>query len=190
VTVRDLLTVSQYAQRKGVDASLIRRYKREGRLVVDPGTGRIDAVKSDLLLPSVIDPGKSKKMLSAPAHQAPAGAAGTGTAPPLGSIEDQRTLAEAKRNESLARTQLHLLEIAERAGALLDRSKVEMQLARIGRQIIEALGTVADRVAAQAAGEFGIDAGRLHALIDAEMRRTADEARRSIEAVPAAAVPE
>lgn len=166
-------TLGEYAQLRRCSTRYLRRLRERGdaRLVMDGD--RVVVAASNKAFDEMTDHAKVRKPAAPVSAPAPAGA---GQAVDLGDIGAQRTLMDAKRNESEARAKLLQLELAERAGNLVEREAVERSNARIGRQLIEALGSVADRTAAQIAGEFGADHARVYALIDAEIRRAVDGA--------------
>lgn len=177
-------TLAEYAQLRRCSTRYLRRLRERGdaRLVMDGD--RVVVAASNKAFDEMTDHAKVRKPAPPVSTPAPTGA---GQAVDLGDIGAQRTLMDAKRNESEARAKLLQLELAERAGNLVEREAVERVNARIGRQLIEALGSVADRTAAQIAGEFGADHARVYALIDLEIRRAVESAVAALAAPVAAA---
>lgn len=166
-------SLAEYAQIRCRSTRYLRRLRERGdpRLVMDGE--RVVVAASNKAWDEMTDQTKVRK--PAPSASAPV-AAGPSQSVDVGDLGAPRTLMDAKRKESEARAKLLQIEIAERAGNLVERKAVELTNARIGRQLVESLGSLADRTAAQIAGEFGADHARVYALIEAEVRRALDAA--------------
>lgn len=171
--------VVQYARHRGVDQALISRWKAKGRLVLD-GEGRILVRASDAVLANDLHPTKGGNFRARAAQDAPQAAPaaeGASTLAPsragalglAGASSTGFTLAEAAREEKFRRAQLLTLEIAERAGRLVEAEAVEREAFGRARLAQQALLSIPDRLAVRLAAETS--AHRVHELMLAEIRR-------------------
>lgn len=176
----DRLTQVEYAQLRGYSPQYVSKLKKQQRLVLD-ADGLVLVAQTDAVIAALRDParggdrtGKRAREQAAPAPAADAGAARAreGLAPATGgAAADRQTYAEAATQEKLERTRLLQLEIAEKSGQLLRRDQVEAEAFRRGRQALEALMAMKDRLCGRLAAET--DPLKVEAMLDDEIRRAA-----------------
>lgn len=142
------LTQAQFARHLGVDRAHVTRLKQAGRLVLTP-TGHVDVAASEARIAATADPAKAPV---AERHAAGRAAAVDGEKqqksapvdddePAAGTPDYQR--ARARREE--ANANLAEIELAERAGGLMETSAVVAVLADAGatcRTMLETLPAV------------------------------------------------
>ena len=154
------LSTAEYAAHCGRSDSLIRRFKRQGRLVVDEN-GLIDRDASDAKLAADLNPVRGGDR-SAGAASAPQGAPASVVDIPGVSV------AEAVRRERLAKARLAELELGEEAGDLVRRKDAQRAAFTVARQAQERLRTMASRLRTQLAATS--DPRQCESLIDSEVR--------------------
>ncbi len=184
-------TQAEYARYRGVDPSLISRWAKQHKIVLD-ANGKVVVASSDALLSAVLHPtkggGRSKRR-DDDAEQArnrpqalPNPAPGTDDAntpdsapPPAGAGQGAQTgasalsVAEATRAEKIVRTRILLLEEAEKAGTLVRRDVVEAETFKRARQAQELLMALKDRLVPLLAAEN--DEHAIDTLLDTELRQ-------------------
>lgn len=170
------MTLPEYAAHRGCSYEMVRRYRADGRLVL-ADDGRVLVAATDAILAQSLHPtrggrGGSRALAEALDAAAPESPPAAGAAAPARAAAGVSML-DAARAEKLERVRKLRLEIAAQAGQLVDRAEVERHAFARARQAQEALLAIADRLAPQLAAET--DPQRVHALIDAEVRRVARE---------------
>lgn len=186
-TVPERCTQAEYARYRGVDRSLISRWAKQHKIVLD-AEGKVVVARSDALLNAVLHPtkggGRAKRPGAAPGHpnalQTPPATqvaadtdpsapspAGAGHAAQAGA--SALSVAEATRAEKIVRTRILLLEEAEKAGALVRRDVVEAETFKRARQAQELLMALKERLVPLLANEN--DEHAIDTLLDAELRQ-------------------
>jgi hypothetical protein len=160
----ELVTMSEYARRRGCSEGAVRRAVKDKRIsLID---GRVDPVAADAQWQrnTRVRAGSrstNDANLQAPAD-APAGRGadgGDGAGPDYWASKGRREAAEADLAE---------LKLAELQGALVRADDVRASLAKRAAAFREGLLQIPARLSAQLAAET--DQARVHALIDAELR--------------------
>ena len=184
-------TQAEYVRYRGVDRSLISRWAKEHKIVLD-AERKVVVASSDALLSTVLHPtkggGRVKRVDRRPpaapgqstALQAPHAEPGTpapspAAPPPAGAGQGVQTgasalsVAEATRAEKFERTRLLRLEVAKEAGALVRRDVVETETFKRARQAQELLMALKDRLVPLLANES--DEHAIDTLLDTELRQ-------------------
>jgi hypothetical protein len=174
------LSTAEYAAHCGRSDSLIRRFKRQGRLVVD-AEGRIDRDASDAKLAGELNPVRGGDR-SAPAARP--GASASGGVVDLPGV----SVAEAVRRERLAKARLAELELGEEAGDLVRRKDAQRAAFTVARQAQERLRTMGSRLRTQLAASS--DPRECESLVDAEVRLICDDLQAAAASVAAASRPD
>ena len=169
----DLMTVADYAARRGVSDSYIRRMRRQGKLVTEGRLVRVAA--SDHLLDNITDPvrGGNRTPISAGAEAGRRGG------------ENADAVNDAIRRERLAKAQLAEIELAERAGELIRRDGVERTVYTLARAAINGMQGMRVRLRLRLAAES--DPAKVDAMLAeefdalcAEMRTAASKLSREL----------
>lgn len=184
-------TQAEYARHRGVDPSLISRWAKQHKIVLD-ANGKVVVDRSDALLAAVLHPtkggGRGKRRDATGddsrnrSQALPTPISGDAEAhtpdsapPPAGAGQGAQagasalSVAEATRAEKIVRTRILLLEEAEKAGALVRRDVVEAETFKRARQAQELLMALKDRLVPLLAAEN--DEHAIDTLLDAELRQ-------------------
>lgn len=186
-TVPERCTQAEYARYRGVDRSLISRWAKQHKIVLD-AEGKVVVARSDALLSAVLHPtkggGRAKRpnaatsqpnALQAPSVPQVATDTSPGAPPPAGAGQAAQasasalSVAEATRAEKIVRTRILLIEEAEKAGALVRRDVVESETFKRARQAQELLMALKERLVPLLANES--DEHAIDTLLDAELRQ-------------------
>ncbi|MDH5832156.1 hypothetical protein QFW80_16685 [Luteimonas sp. M1R5S18] len=155
------MTVAEYAAHRGCSDSYIRRMRRQGKLVVAPGTSRIVVADSDALLDDITDPVRGgDRTREAAAAAVPVH---THVVPP-----SAPSVQEAVRRERLAKAQLAELELGELTRALTRTVDVERTTFTLVRAALNEMMGMSGRLRAKLAATT--DPAACAALLDAEVR--------------------
>lgn len=142
-------SANEYAAHRGVDPSLIRRYRRDGRLVLDE-TGRIVVHASDAKLNASLHPTRGGKHANVPTH-----ATDEGMARPSANARERKSegidLATEVAREKRAKATLAELELAEKCRVLVSRAEVESLVRGLAISAREALLALPGRLAPELA---------------------------------------
>lgn len=184
MTERVVMTVAEYAARRGCSTSYVRRLRRNGRLVTQGEL--IDAEASDAALAASDDPLRGGKR-TAGSVDTPLGDRADGGGAAIHPIADVPSIKEAVRRERLAKARLAELELGEEAGDLTRRQDVYRDVFTLARQALERMRTMGSRLRTALAAES--DPRQCQALIDAEiglicadMQKAADQRQGAIAA--------
>jgi hypothetical protein len=181
-------TCAEYAKHRGVSDSLVRRWKRAGRLVLSDDGKRIAIHASDVVLGQSLDPRGGDRTGKPKPPVDPVFGAGRDSAP----ID----FASANARDKQASAELKELDLATRAGNLVPRAEVEALVRGLAVSAREALLALPSRVAAdlltvgQHPGSSVDAATAMEALLTRELRavcdRLANDAGAALCAAPAA----
>ncbi|RZZ81962.1 hypothetical protein EAT51_07845 [Pseudoxanthomonas winnipegensis] len=163
------MTVAEFAVHRGCSDSYIRRMRRQGKLVMSADGKLIRVAASDALLDDVTDPvrgGDRSAGAEVPRQPLPTYAI------PLDAISTQ----EAVRRERLARARTAELELGELSKELIRAKEAERAVFTLVRQALNAMMGMPSRLRATVAAES--DPRACEALMEAEVRRIADDMRR------------
>ena len=137
-----IISKAAFAERAGVVRSRVTAWIEAGM----PTAGRkIDVLKAEAWLQDNIDRARREQS-----------AAGT--------------FADARRAREILRATREQLELEKARGEIVSKNLVRHFAEAVGRNHRDASLAWCSRVSALLAGEFGIDPGKLHARLDAEMR--------------------
>lgn len=164
------MSVIEYAAHRGCSDSYIRRMRRTGKLVMHADGKRIHVAASDALLDDITDPIRGGDRSAGAQARDPA--APTYNVLPIGGPSVQ----EAVRRERLARARLAELELGEEAKELTRTKDVERAVFTLVRQALNGMMGLAGRLRAKLAAES--DPHAVEAMLEAEVRRIADEMRK------------
>lgn len=165
------LTQTEYAALRGVSAAYVSKLKRHGRLVITPA-GKVNVEATDRLIESTRDPargGDRRPQASDGQHTALDAPVSAATAPQRLGRGEFQSYKEAARRERIAKARIAELELAEKTGQLVRREEVESAIFGLARQTMDALDSLADRLASQLAAES--DVARVHALLTEHARK-------------------
>lgn len=189
-TTPERCTKAEYARHRGVHPSLISRWAKQHKIVLDENgkvVGRSDELLSVVLHPTkgggrnkrrdaLADDTRSRPQVLPTSHSADHEAHSPDSAPPpAGAGQGAQagasalSVAEATRAEKIVRTRILLLEEAEKAGALVRRDVVEAETFKRARQAQELLMALKDRLVPLLAAEN--DEHAIDTLLDAELRQ-------------------
>jgi hypothetical protein len=165
------LSVREYARRRGVSHTAVRKAVQTGRIPQEPD-GTIDPAKADAAWDARTDP--ARKMPSAPvsaAIAAPPPVAPdpkpTASPPPAPS---GATFAQARTMHEVAKAQKARLQVDRLKEEVVDRARASALVFKLARQERDAWITWPARVAAQMALEAGIDAHTMQTLLETYVR--------------------
>lgn len=161
--MRQLLTFTAYAKRRGVSVVAVSKAVKVGRITTildEKGRRRIDPEVADIQWARNTDPVQAKRaagqreQASPPAFQDPA----------TGSVRDR---------VETARAELFELELAEKRGMLVSAEEVRRAAFEKARVARDAMLSIPSRLAAVVAAEP--DAAKCHDLLSVEIRKVCDE---------------
>jgi hypothetical protein len=166
------LSVREYARRRGVSHTAVRKAVQTGRIPQEPD-GTIDPAKADAAWDARTDP--ARKMPSAPvptAAIAPSLAAPgpKPTASPPPPAPSGATFAQARTMHEVAKAQKARLQVDRLKEEVVDRARASALVFKLARQERDAWITWPARVAAQMAIEAGIDAHTMQTLLETYVR--------------------
>ena len=188
------MKVREYAAHCGRSDSLIRRYRRNG-LVLICEHGLIDVVATDKSLLDNLHPlrGGDRTAPSAtdatpppPSADTPTASRALESAPPASNPMEGQSLPEAVRRERLARARLAEIELGEKRGDLIIKNEAQRATVTLVRHAIVRMRLMGSRMRGTLAAES--DPRKVEALIDAEVDAICDDFRKAAELMAAGQV--
>ncbi|TAN58700.1 MAG: elements of external origin [Magnetospirillum sp.] len=177
------LSVREYARRRGVSHTAVRKAVQTGRIPQEPD-GTIDPAKADAAWDARTDPARKvpsppvaaatapppvapvpKPALSPPQREA---ASPPPVAPPPAS--SGATFAQARTMHEVAKAQKARLQVDRLKEEVVDRARASALVFKLARQERDSWITWPARVAAQMALEAGIDAHTMQTLLETYVR--------------------
>lgn len=143
----ELLSLSQYARRRGVSQPYISKLIRQGKLHTEPN-GKINPAKADAELGRTIDPANKKKKSKNISRSKTGHRSRDSKSPPDG-LDDQKKTSfyEARTANEILKAKRAKVEYDKLVGALLPTEDVKQSAFTIGREIRDALTQIPDRIA-------------------------------------------
>jgi hypothetical protein len=180
------LSVREYARRRGVSHTAVRKAVQTGRIPQE-ADGTIDPVKADAAWGAQTDPGRRaasapKPVIETPVSSAPTPQRGTTPIVPAsaaaagsGSSFDGckaagATFAQARTAHEVAKAQKARIQVDRLKEEVVDRARASALVFKLARQERDAWITWPARVAAQMALEAGIDAHTMQTLLETYVR--------------------
>ena len=183
------LSVREYARRRGVSHTAVRKAVQTGRIPQEPD-GTIDPVKADAAWDAQTDPGRRaasapRPVIKAPVSQAPTphrettpviptAAAGSGSSFDGGKAAGA-TFAQARTAHEVAKAQKARIQVDRLKDEVVDRARATALVFKLARQERDAWITWPVRVAGQMAAEIGIDPHLMQTLLEAHVHAHLDE---------------
>ncbi|MBF0325524.1 MAG: elements of external origin [Alphaproteobacteria bacterium] len=166
------LSVREYARRRGVSHTAVRKAVQTGRIPQEPD-GTIDPVKADAAWDARTDP--ARKTPSAPASATiaappPVAPGPKPTASPPPPAPSGATFAQARTMHEVAKAQKARLQVDRLKEEVVDRARASALVFKLARQERDSWITWPARVAAQMALEAGIDAHTMQTLLETYVR--------------------
>lgn len=170
-----------FARVMNVSRTAVTQWANADRIVIGPD-GRVDleASKAKLAAAANTQGGKRTRGVATVAAGTGQGAGGSGDGhqgPPAGG----RTLTDARMAQVDARAALDELELRERRGELIERTRFEKAIADGLGPILSQLGTLSSRIAAKVAGET--DVRKIQDIIDDEVDKMRQDTADTLRAV-------
>lgn len=178
----ELVSLREFARRKGWNPGYAHKLKEQGRLVL--AGGKVDVAASELRLAESADP--SREHLRRAAAPAPAPAAYEPPAPPAAApITQNATFNKARTASVVFDAKLKELEFKKASGLLVDRDEVARLRFTEFRLLRDALGNVGARVkdALVADLERALEAGGVEADLRSATLRALGESLRAAQIV-------
>ena len=178
------LSVREYARRRGVSHTAVRKAVQTGRIPQEPD-GTIDPAKADAAWDARTDP--ARKMPStlvsaaiavpppvAPVSKTPASAPQREAAspPPVAPppVSSGASFVQARTAHEIAKAQKARLQVDRLKEEVVDRARASALVFKLARQERDAWITWPARIAAQMALEAGIDAHTMQTLLETYVR--------------------
>ncbi|MFQ5914672.1 MAG: elements of external origin [Nitrospinota bacterium] len=151
------MSVSAYARHRGCSRTAVQKAISSGRIFLDPD-GKIDPKKADQKW------AKSTSLI----HGGKRGEKGQGNGP----ADESRstTFNEARTAHEVFKARLARLEFEERKGKLIEWEKVERTIFRLAREERDSWLNWPARVSALMAAEIGVDANKMHGVLERSVR--------------------
>lgn len=196
----EIISLREYARRKGVSLPAVQKAAANGRIEVIAGaTGRIKGIdwetqeaawesnsKAPQRRPHNPGGGRPRKDGQPPA--APKGRATTKTKDPEPDPEDQSeepadkpggmSLAQIQRARELVKLQIDNLKLQEAKGELVRVDVVRSEYARLGSVVKSSLSNIPDRIASQLAGMTA--AHEIHSLLTREINQAIEALQKEV----------
>lgn len=160
------LSVREYARRRGVSHTAVRKAVQTGRIPQEPD-GTIDPVKADAAWDAQTDPSR-KATAPKPIAEAPIAPPPT---PPRDSVpavpaSAGATFAQARTAHEVAKAQKARIQVDRLKEEVVDRARATALVFKLARQERDAWITWPARVAGQMAAEIGIDPHVMQTLLE------------------------
>ncbi|TAN61233.1 MAG: elements of external origin [Magnetospirillum sp.] len=169
------LSVREYARRRGVSHTAVRKAVQTGRIPQEPD-GTIDPAKADAAWDARTDPARKMPSASPPmaATQVRAPATPASPSPPQppqpAPAASGATFAQARTMHEVAKAQKARLQVDRLKEEVVDRARASALVFKLARQERDAWITWPARVAAQMALQAGIDAHTMQTLLETYVR--------------------
>jgi len=170
------LSVREYARRRGVSHTAVRKAVQTGRIPQEPD-GTIDPAKADSAWDAQTDPARK-----APSAPVPAAATApppvvpaskpTASPPPASS---GATFAQARTMHEVAKAQKARIQVDRLKEEVVDRARATALVFKLARQERDAWITWPARVAGQMAAEAGLDPHVMQNLLEAHVHAHLDD---------------
>jgi len=167
------LSVREYARRRGVSHTAVRKAVQTGRIPQEPD-GTIDPVKADAAWDSQTDPARKAP---APAQEkaAPIQAAPS-LPPPREALPSTGTnFNQARTAHEVAKAQKARIQVQRLKDEVIDRANALALVFKLARQERDAWVTWPARVAGQMAAEAGIEPHTMQVLLETYVRAHLNE---------------
>lgn len=147
-----VLTKSAFAKARGVDATRVSQWVAAGLPV--RRDGKIDVAAGEAWIAENLDHGRRNGWQGDDGQQA----------------DNRPTLADARRTREQLRAERERLALDRDRGELVPRADVRRFLEARGRFDRDSHLSWCARIAARMSADFGLDAGKVHAFLETEMR--------------------
>lgn len=179
------LSVREYARRRGVSHTAVRKAVLAGRIPQEPD-GTIDPVKADAAWDAQTDPAKRPAGKASPviataappreaAMAAPVPAATGGGSSFDGGKATGANFAQARTMHEVAKAQRARIQVQRLKDEVIDRANALALVFKLARQERDAWVTWPARVAGQMAAEAGIDPHTMQVLLETHVRAHLNE---------------
>lgn len=167
------LSVREYARRRGVSHTAVRKAVQTGRIPQEPD-GTIDPVKADTAWDAQTDPGRKAATAPKPVIEAPIAPPPTPQRESVPAISGA-TFAQARTAHEVAKAQKARIQVDRLKEEVVDRVRATALVFKLARQERDAWITWPARVAGQMAAEIGIDPHVMQTLLEAHVHAHLDE---------------
>jgi hypothetical protein len=174
------LSVREYARRRGVSHTAVRKAVQTGRIPQEPD-GTIDPVKADAAWDAQTDPGRKAAPAPMPSASPPITdpiappPAPQREAAPAVPASTGATFAQARTAHEVAKAQKARIQVDRLKEEVVDRARATALVFKLARQERDAWITWPARVAGQMAAEIGIDPHVMQTLLEAHVHAHLDE---------------
>ncbi|MDA8092337.1 MAG: hypothetical protein M0T84_00225 [Betaproteobacteria bacterium] len=179
-----LISIAEYARRRGVSHEAVRKAVKAGRITlidgkIDPDVADIQWERNTrkVIGRGHVAPGPAQSVGDGAAQAADAARGSEGA---LGMPAYDYEASRAKREHHEAG--LAALKERERLGELVEISRVRMATAELMRIVVDGLERIPDRIAVQV--HTGMAHADIHALIEQEVRAICQDLAAGVEAFP------
>jgi hypothetical protein len=167
------LSVREYARRRGISHTAVRKAVQTGRIPQEPD-GTIDPVKADAAWDAQTDPGRKAAPAPKPVIKTPI------APPPTPQRESApttagATFAQARTAHEVAKAQKARIQVDRLKEEVVDRARATALVFKLARQERDAWITWPARVAGQMAAEIGIDPHVMQTLLEAHVHAHLNE---------------